>query len=146
VYFSCVTNRPGLRNPQLSKRSLLRRGPYSSPVSIHFGSVDSQETDSTDCKVVYRHWRWFSYSTGPSSRGRSSSVTQRTPPNNSASQKLRGILLCKPPGKCWESTYVMGLSTGPLLSGPLSEVYGRIIVYRVVHPFLRPHVLRRFCP
>src|SRR5216683_6289667 len=29
------------------------------------------------------------------------------------------------------SLYVMGLGTGPLLSGPLSEVYGRIIVYRV---------------
>jgi len=25
----------------------------------------------------------------------------------------------------------MGLGTGPLLSGPLSEVYGRNIVYRV---------------
>jgi len=29
------------------------------------------------------------------------------------------------------SLYVMGLGTGPLLSGPLSEVYGRIVVYRV---------------
>ena len=29
------------------------------------------------------------------------------------------------------SLYVMGLGTGPLLSGPLSEVYGRNIVYRV---------------
>jgi hypothetical protein len=29
------------------------------------------------------------------------------------------------------SIYVMGLGTGPLFSGPLSEVYGRNIVYRV---------------
>jgi MFS family permease len=29
------------------------------------------------------------------------------------------------------SLYVMGLATGPLFSGPLSEVYGRNIVYRV---------------
>ena len=29
------------------------------------------------------------------------------------------------------SLYVMGLGTGPLFSGPLSEVYGRNIVYRV---------------
>jgi MFS family permease len=29
------------------------------------------------------------------------------------------------------SLFVIGLGTGPLFSGPLSEVYGRNIVYRV---------------
>src|SRR6267142_1585449 len=58
-----VTINPGLRNLQLSKKSLLRRGHYSSSVSIRISTMDSQKTDSTDRKAVHGHWRWFSYST-----------------------------------------------------------------------------------